>query len=143
MPVSVQPRISARDYYKFNGGLVHPQIGAARGEGMGKEKGHPQMGPKELLLDIFREAPKHEELGRPCMRLPELRYVTKARLDGRRWEKVRAGLKRYRVRRVQMRLVELLRARCRTGSVGERFMFGPEGSFRIGSGPTNCGPAFA
>ncbi|CAM9781452.1 unnamed protein product [Scytosiphon promiscuus] len=54
----------------------------------GKGEGRSQMGPKELLLDIFRGAPKHGELGQPCIPMLELRNATRSRLDGRRWDKV-------------------------------------------------------
>lgn len=52
-----------------------------------KEK---QLGPMELLLRIFKDEkpPKHPELGLPYMQLTTLRAVTRARLDGRRWDKV-------------------------------------------------------
>eukprot|EP00903_Cladosiphon_okamuranus_P007250 g7034.t3 len=55
--------------------------------GAPKEK---QLAPMELLLRIFNDEnpPKHPELGLPYMQLTTLREATRARLDGRRWDKV-------------------------------------------------------
>lgn len=52
-----------------------------------KEK---QLAPMELLLRVFKDEkpPKHPELGHPCMQLSTLRAAIRARLDGRRWDKV-------------------------------------------------------
>ena len=59
-------------------------------DGAPKEKRPGQM---ELLLRIFDDErpPKHPELGFPCMQLSTLRTATRARLDGRRWDKVGRG----------------------------------------------------
>ncbi|CAB1098166.1 unnamed protein product [Ectocarpus sp. CCAP 1310/34] len=85
-----QPAHAGEDEEKEGVGLG----GDGGGQDEGKKSDGPLgvgtglAGPMELLLEVFEDAPKHQDLGKPCMQLKELRAKTRSRLGGKRWDKV-------------------------------------------------------
>ncbi|CAN0537766.1 unnamed protein product, partial [Ectocarpus sp. 12 AP-2014] len=75
---------------KKNDGSLGAGIGPHRigGKTQQQQQQQQQQGPMELLLEVFEDAPKHQDLGKPCMPLKELRAKTRSRLGGKRWDKV-------------------------------------------------------
>lgn len=67
-------------------GWVEASKGKSQGSLQGKRR---EKGPKGILVEILRTAPRHDALEVPCMEMMTLRKEIKKRLAGRPWDKVR------------------------------------------------------